>query len=540
VAVRAFSEYSAPVSEGCFDLAIVGSAFGGSLLAMIARRLGRSVVLIERGRHPRFAIGESSTPLANLLLEELAVRYRLPRLLPLTQWGALQLAYPEIGCGLKRGFSFYHHAPGRPWCAREDRANELLVAASPSDEIADTHWYRPDFDHWFQREAVALGVEYHDGTELRSFSEEEDGVRLDGVHAGLPVTFRARWVVDASGPRGFLSRALGLEESPWTDYPATQALYSHFEGVRCWADLHPSHGTPPYPPDDAALHHVFDGGWMWVLRFNNGLTSAGVSVNAALAEELRLSEGARAWQRVMDRFPSVAAQFEGARPVREFTQISTMPFRSAVMSGDRWALLPSAAGFVDPMLSTGFPLTLLGIERLAHLLESSGVPDSDALASYAAQTRIDLDAAAALIGGLHRNLGRPEIFQPLSLLYFAAAIFAETSRRLGRPAQAGGFLLRGRPDFARGVDEVLRLAAMTAPDLSAVHGAVHRTLEPVNLAGLGRAERRNWYPVQVEDLFESADKVGATRSELEAMLRKCGISPQWAMPVGVDRTDAGG
>ena len=40
------------------DLAIIGSGFGGSLTAMIARRLGLSVLLLERGTHPRFAIGE--------------------------------------------------------------------------------------------------------------------------------------------------------------------------------------------------------------------------------------------------------------------------------------------------------------------------------------------------------------------------------------------------------------------------------------------------------------------------------------------------
>ena len=33
---------------------------------------------------------------------------------------------------------------------------------------------------------------------------------------------------------------------------------------------------PPYPPDDAALHHVFEGGWIWVLRFRSGIVSAGV------------------------------------------------------------------------------------------------------------------------------------------------------------------------------------------------------------------------------------------------------------------------
>src|SRR5204863_6676898 len=58
-----------------FDIGIVGSGFAGSLLALVCRRLGRSVVVIERGSHPRFAIGESSSPLANLLLEELCDRY---------------------------------------------------------------------------------------------------------------------------------------------------------------------------------------------------------------------------------------------------------------------------------------------------------------------------------------------------------------------------------------------------------------------------------------------------------------------------------
>ena len=87
------------------DIAIIGSGFSGSLLAMIARRLGRSVVLLERGHHPRFAIGESSTPLAALLLEEIAHSYDLPRLLPLAKYGAWKRAYPEVGCGLKRGYA---------------------------------------------------------------------------------------------------------------------------------------------------------------------------------------------------------------------------------------------------------------------------------------------------------------------------------------------------------------------------------------------------------------------------------------------------
>src|SRR5580700_10149352 len=150
-----------------YDIVVIGSGFAGSLLAMIARRLGRSVLLIERGKHPRFAIGESSTPLSNLLLEELSVRYHLPNLTPLSKWGTWQGKYPDVGCGLKRGFTFYHHSPGRRAATDPERQDQLLVAASPHDGIADTHWYRADVDSLFVREARDIGVEYVDEVQLQ-------------------------------------------------------------------------------------------------------------------------------------------------------------------------------------------------------------------------------------------------------------------------------------------------------------------------------------------------------------------------------------
>src|SRR5580698_1484708 len=187
-----------------YDIAIVGSGFGGSLLAMIAHRLGRSVVLIERGSHPRVVIGESSTPLSNLLLQELATRYKLPALLPLTKWGTWQQHCPEISCGLKRGFSFFHHELDYQERIRLDR--QMLVAASPHDEIADTHWYRADFDYHLVREAQRLGVVYRDEVCLQKFSETEEYVELAGERHQKEISFRARFVVDATGPRGCLHR----------------------------------------------------------------------------------------------------------------------------------------------------------------------------------------------------------------------------------------------------------------------------------------------------------------------------------------------
>ena len=57
------------------DVAILGSGFAGSLTALILDRIGLSVVLLERRSHPRFAIGESSTPAADFVLADLVQLY---------------------------------------------------------------------------------------------------------------------------------------------------------------------------------------------------------------------------------------------------------------------------------------------------------------------------------------------------------------------------------------------------------------------------------------------------------------------------------
>ena len=96
------------------DIAIVGSGFAGALCALALRQRGRRVALVERGRHPRFAIGESTTPLTNLLLEELADRYDLPQVRSFSKWGTWQRMHHDVACGLKRGFTFLFHQHGEP------------------------------------------------------------------------------------------------------------------------------------------------------------------------------------------------------------------------------------------------------------------------------------------------------------------------------------------------------------------------------------------------------------------------------------------
>ena len=474
--------------------------------------------MIERGSHPRFAIGESSTPLANLLLERIATTYDLPRIRPLCEWGSWQKSYPELACGLKRGFTFYHHEFGKTWEPRKDRANELLVAASPRDEVADTHWYRADFDAFLVKEAQALGVEYLEETELTSASPWNGQLRLQGAREAQDVDIRARFVVDATGPHGFLHHALRLPAAGFSDLPCIEGLYTHFEGIHCWDELFPCFGAP-YPPDDAAMHHVFPGGWIWVLRFDNAITSAGVARVSKGDSDLGEEGG---WERLLKNLPAVQAQFADARPVMPFIHVANLPFRSAVAAGPNWALMPSAAGFVDPLLSTGFPLTLLGVPRLAEILKHLYAPTAQ-LKAYEAQTLREVDRAAQLIAALYANMDRPQVFNALTLLYFAAASFTETAHRLNRPELAGNtFLLGDHPTFAPAFHRCIELGLQRADPPSVIKHMIG-AIEPVDIAGLSDVSRHNSYPVLASDLRNTAHKLHATQAEIDDMLVRCGF-----------------
>jgi tetracycline 7-halogenase / FADH2 O2-dependent halogenase len=512
-----------------YDIAIVGSGFGGSLLAMIAHQVGRSVALLEKNKHPRFAIGESSTPLSNILLDNLATRYDLPGIAPLSKWGSWQKNYPHVACGLKRGFTFYRHALGEPYMSDPDHERQLLVAASPHDRIADTHWYRAEVDHLFVKEAQKLGVHYLDEVKLQSISESENEIRLQGRRNNEDFCVRAKFVVDGTGPRGFLHHALALREAPLPGFPATQALFSHFTGVERFADQisGPASELPPYPVDDAAVHHIFDGGWIWVLQFNNGVTSAGVAATDELAGRLRLSEGPAAWQRLLELIPGLKNQFANSHATQPFVYMPRVSFRSNSVAGKRWALLPSAAGFVDPLLSTGFPLTLLGVSRLAGIIECDwNKPEFAArLQSYAAQTDNELLAAAELIAALYATMDRFPAFASLSMLYFAAASFSESARRLGKARLAPSFLLHDDPHFGPAMHRCLQRAksACTQLEMDELGKDVSQAIEPINVAGLANPHRRNWYAVDANDLLNSAEKLKSTKQEVSQLLEKCGF-----------------
>ena len=155
-------------------------------------------------------------------------------------------------------------------------------------------------------------------------------------------------------------------------------------------------------------------------------------------------------------------------------------------------MLPSAAGSIDPLLSTGFPLTLWGVARLAKIMEQDWSPK--ALREYERITFEELDRAASLIARLYSHFRDFEKFCEVAMTYFAAASFAEAARRLNRPDEA--------PSLLCGIDQ---------------------PIDQINVAGLNDAARRNWYPCRAEDLLENCAKLGVSPEEVRAMLERVGF-----------------
>src|SRR6185437_14947244 len=109
-----------------------------------------------------------------------------------------------------------------------------------------------------------------------------------------------------------------VPEQPWPFLEPNSALFTHLEGVAPFSGLPSSaqdQDSLPYPPEWAAVHHVFEDGWIWSLRFDNGNTSVGVAASPRLSHQLDLSSGDRGWENLLRSYPSLH-HFRRGTPIR--------------------------------------------------------------------------------------------------------------------------------------------------------------------------------------------------------------------------------
>jgi FADH2 O2-dependent halogenase len=500
-----------------------------------------------------------------LSLERIGIRYGLPDCYRLATHGRWMTHFPELRRGLKRGFTYYRHHPGEPFANRGLDSERLLVAASPHDSLSDSHWMRADIDHHFVREAIAAGVDYRDRVNLTTADIASDSVRLSGTRNGAPFELRANFLIDASGPGGFLARQLSIPSGLDATETRAALVFSHFDGVQLMKDAVPGMPEGPYPDDWAAVHHIIDEGWMYSLRFDDGVTSAGFLLTPSGLASLQSSDvknldgiatatsasagsasgavdAASLWRKLLERYPTLAATFADATPLMPIAFLPEIQHRLTRAAGERWALMPHAYAFVDPLFSTGIAWGLRAVERLALAFESANgrrIPDPDALTRYDAALAAEADQIDLVVAGAYEAMAHFDLFGAQAMLYFAAVSFAEASQRLVPKDSVAwnGFLGVGDPVLGPLPREALRRLreithrrgeAGTAEKRKEFVEWITRGIAPRNIAGLADPSRKNLYPVDFDALIEQHALLGMTRAEvLEGLpaLRGMGAEP---------------
>lgn len=522
---------------------VVGAGFAGTIAARIAKSQGHDVTLIDKGRHPRFALGESSTPLAAIVLERLATRYGLADLQQLATYGRWQTHLGELRCGLKRGFTFYQHQRGEPFRNDASNSRRLLVAASPDDAVADTHWMREDVDEFLIRRAEDEGVRYWDETDLAAVEPDGDGLSLTLRRVGRTLTLTTDFVIDASGAAGVVARGLGVASEPPVDGSLhTGLVYGHFEGVLpLVSTLSPNTiaAEGPFPDERAAVHHLIDEGWMYELRYDTGVVSAGFVLQrgrhggtGSRLPPLVDCDPADTFHHLLQRYPTLAHQFARAEPTRPIATIPILQRRLTRAAGHRWVALPHTYMFWSPLFSTGIAWSLLGVERLGSMLEGRGGNDEYArwLPRYEALITAEGNYLRQLIEGAYSCRHDFDTFDAFAQVYFVAASYCETVQRLCSPPDDldGGWAWFG---FLGATDPVLRKTVRVARHLiqtetgSSRLETVRRLLSSRNVAGLADPLRRRLYPVDPASVVAAADVLGLSSDDVRSRLPRLRSGP---------------
>ncbi|MET9220958.1 tryptophan 7-halogenase [Streptomyces sp. NPDC003300] len=354
-----------------FDVAILGAGMAGGLLGSVLARNGVKVLLIDAGVHPRFAVGESTIPYTSSMTRIIAERYQVPEIEPLASFKGIQEKIAP-SCGRKQNFGFVYHVEGQP--QDPEQINQLVV---PEWQRTETHLFRQDVDAYLFNLAVTYGAVPKVATKIADIEVfPEHGVLL---RSDKGEEFHASYLIDGSGFRSPVAEKFGLRETPTRARAHSRSLFTHMVGVTPFDDAKAARShKQPSPWHNGTLHHVFDGGWLWVIPFDNhdGALNPLCSVGLQLDERKFPAEpGVSAqeqFDQFLERYPEIAEQFTDATAVRPWVATGRLQYSATQTVGERYCLTAHAAGFIDALYSRGLTNTLEVVNALAwRLIEAS-------------------------------------------------------------------------------------------------------------------------------------------------------------------------
>jgi flavin-dependent dehydrogenase len=315
-----------------YDVAIIGGGPAGSTAAALLARAGRRVIVFEREKFPRFHIGESLLPFSMKAFSRLELHEKLLRAGFLKKFGG-----QIFGACSERGTKFYFKDGFR---SQTDHAYQVT---------------RADFDKVLLDHAAECGAEVHEETSVDRVDFSKDDVELSVRRNGLSHSIRARYVIDASGRTSVLGKHFKIKKT--YDHLQKLSIFAHYDGV--WR----AEGI------DGTLTLLVRGidRWFWVIPLTNARTSIGVVLDKEVFRQSKLRAEDFLEQALTEQ-PIIAQRMTHARRASEVYVEADFSYRSARLRGDRWLLAGDAAGFIDPIFSSGVFLAVFSGERCADVL----------------------------------------------------------------------------------------------------------------------------------------------------------------------------
>ena len=315
-----------------YDVAIIGGGPAGSTAAALLALAGRRVIVFEREKFPRFHIGESLLPFSMKAFTRLGLHEKFLRAGFMKKFGG-----EIIGACSESGTKFYFKDGYR---SQTDHAYQVT---------------RGDFDKVLLDHAVECGAEVHEETSVDQVEFSNDEVELGIKCNGSFHSIRARYVIDASGRTSVLGRKFKIKKT--YDHLQKLSIFAHYDGV--WR-AEGIDGTL------TVLIRAIDR-WFWLIPLSAERTSVGVVLDSEAFRNSKL-RAEDFLEQALSEQPIIAKRMTDARRVSQVYVEADFSYRSARLHGHRWLLAGDAAGFIDPIFSSGVFLAVFSGELCADVL----------------------------------------------------------------------------------------------------------------------------------------------------------------------------